>query len=102
MKAKKAYFQVGRQNSARCGRFDAAHKVSMNIPLVHVMLCNSQRHYMSYYEIHYFELHNPKTTFISQPIASVLLCRKLVYTSYSLTSTQEIYGPHFHFMFGKK
>lgn len=93
---------MGRQNSAGCGRYDAAHNVPMNISLVHVMLCNSQRHYMSYYEMHYFELHNPKATFISQPIARVILCRKLVYLSYSLTSTQEIYGLHFHFMFGKK
>lgn len=72
MKAKKAYLPVGKQNSAWCGRYDAAaHNVSMNVPLAHAMLCNSQRHYVSYCEILYSELHNPKTTFISQPIASV-------------------------------
>lgn len=57
---------------------------------------------MTYYETHYFELHNPKTSFISQPIASVLRCRKLAHVSYSLISTQEIYRLHLHFMFGKK
>lgn len=64
----------------------------MNKTLAHVMLCNSQRHYVSYYAIHYFELHNPKTTFISQHIASALLCRKLVYTINSLTSTRDIWA----------
>lgn len=68
-------------------------------------LCNAvqlPRQYTSYYEIHYFQLHNPKTAFISQPIASVLQCRKLVHVSYSLISTQEIYRLRLHFMFGKK
>ena len=66
------------------------------------MLCNSHRHYTSYCEIHYFELHNPQTVFISQPIASVLQCRKLVHVSYSLISIQDIHRLHLHFMFGKK
>lgn len=69
---------MGRWNSAWCGRYGAAQNASMNIPLVHAMLCNSQRRYTSCYETHYFELHIPKTAFISQPIASVLQCRKLV------------------------